>query len=67
MRHFERSAVFPAPRAASSWMPQFLACAASASSFVPPIDIIPMPCLPDDTAPTGEREAATAISIIGCE
>ena len=67
MRHFERSAVLPAFVASSSWIAQFLAWPCSASSEVPPIDSMPMPCLPDATAPTGEREQATAISMPGCE
>jgi hypothetical protein len=48
-------------------MPQLLACALSASSEVPPMESMPMPCRPAATAPTGERDDATAISIIGCE
>jgi hypothetical protein len=39
----------------------------SASSEVPPIASMPMPYLPADSAPVGERADATAISIIGCE
>ena len=66
MRHFERSASCrPSPRA-SSWIAQLLACPSSASSDVPPIDSMPIPCLPEATAPTGEREQATAISMAGC-
>jgi len=34
---------------------------------VPPIEIMPMPCLPACSAPVGERAEATAISIVGCE
>ncbi len=66
MRHFERSDFLPAFAAASSWIDQFLAWPCSASSDVPPIDSMPMPCVPDATAPTGEREQATAISMAGC-
>src|SRR2546425_1073702 len=41
-------------------MPQLLACAASASSEVPPIESMPTPCRPAAKAPTGERDDAGA-------
>ena len=64
-RQLRRSAVLPWARACSSYRPQLRACWTIASGEVPPIESMPIPCLPAASAPVGEREAATASSITG--